>query len=623
MEFDLESLVRGVQQEPWARELPVAEDFWRQLTLWIEHHMLSTFLEEISGKVDEIVEIDPDLPEPQILAIANRHIVEFLGANYASVRIYDPQSGQMLSYGSYPSQEEKRETFIPLDGSVAGEVVKTRQPYIVPDIFTEKLYQNKEVISSKGVNSLMAVPLEIPRFFPRERDTVGVIQIYFTERGRRFTPLEVQLSGLMARRLSFVIARKKILSLYRVNEKKEAIVRRIFQKLGTRGGIKMGEVFNQIIPELADMVNLQSCALFSVTKDLDRVVLEAGYPEIGGYHSIGKTFPVNSEPAFELILGLGTYGGDSNYEIVAPSYILVVEPQKSELISDNLKRFAHIHNINSILYIPLMVDGEITHFLTFDALDQRKRYADDEIEILLFMGRELMKAQKMERLDDALHDFKNPAIATAGFARRLKALVEKQYGPGREQILKYADILLEETSRLQELALSIYHVGEEQEVNLTEVLLRRFEINREAIREQLRQNVVLEQGSFENDLTVRCHPINLERVFDNLLNNATKAIPLQGGVLSICTYSNGQWACAEIRNTGEISEEDKMRLLEGEGSGRGLYITHRIVRMFRGKIEIKAKKGMTTIVVCFPHCTSSAASASANMGQEGDPIFGA
>jgi len=601
MEFDLESLVRDVQKEPWAREAPVAEDFWRQFTLWIENQMLSTFLEEISGKVDEIVEIDPDLPEPQILAIANRHIVEFLGAHHASVRIYDPQSGQMLSYGSYPSQEEKRETFIPLDGSIAGEVVKTRQPYLVPDILNEKFYHNKEVISSKGVNSLMAVPLEIPRFFPRERDTVGVIQIYFTEKGRTFTPLEIQLSGLMARRLSFVIARKKILSLYRVNEKKEAIVGRIFQKLGTRGGIKMGEVFNQVIPELADMVNLQSCALFSVTKDLNRVVLEAGYPEVGGYHSIGKIFPVSSEPAFELILGLRTYDGDSNYEIVTPSYILVVEPQKSGLISDNLKRFARIHNINSILYIPLMVDGEITHFLTFDALDQRKRYGDDEIEVLLFMGRELMKAQKMERLDDALHDFKNPAIATAGFARRLKTLVAKQCGPEKEQILKYADILLEETSRLQELALSIYHVGEDQEVNLTEVLLRRFEINREAIREQLRQNVTLEEGPFENDLVVRCHLINLERVFDNLLNNATKAIPLQGGGLSISTYSDGHWACAEISNTGEISEEDKLRVLEGEGSGRGLYITLRIVRMFRGKMEIKAKKGITTVVVCLPN----------------------
>ncbi|MBW1803477.1 MAG: hypothetical protein JRJ85_22445, partial [Deltaproteobacteria bacterium] len=91
-----------------------------------------------------------------------------------------------------------------------------------------------------------------------------------------------------------------------------------------------------------------------------------------------------------------------------------------------MKKFALSHNINSILYIPLNIGDEITHFMTFDALDQRQRFSEDEIEVFLFLGRELMKAQRMERLDDILHDFKNPAIATAGFARRLKRLLEQE-----------------------------------------------------------------------------------------------------------------------------------------------------------------------------------------------------
>ena len=281
--------------------------------------------------------------------------------------------------------------------------------------------------------------------------------------------------------------------------------------------------------------------------------------------------------------------------------LIVVDPRRSALISENLKRFAVYHNINSILYVPLNVNGEITHFMTFDALDQRQRYREDEIEIFIFLGRELMKAQKMERLDDILHDFKNPAIATAGFARRLKKLIEQeQTEESRSQVLKYADILLQETSRMQELALSIYQVGEEQVVNLTEVLQRRFEINKEAIKEQLRQNVVLEEGPFDPVLHARCYPIHLERVFDNLLNNATKAIPLKGGVLAIRTYAEREWGCAEITNTGQISEDDRLRFLEGEGQGRGLYITHRIIRLLKGKIEIQGGKETTTFKVCLP-----------------------
>jgi signal transduction histidine kinase len=600
MLMDLESLAKEIQREPWAKGISVGKDFWPVLMKWIDQHVLPEFLDRLIDQIDKIVDIDPELSEPQILESATRYMVEFLGAHSGSVRIYDPQTEQMLSYCSFPSAEESRETFIPLDGSIAGEVVKTRRPYLAPNLFGEDLYHNKNVINAKQVNSLMAVPLEIPRFFPRERDTIGVIQIYYAENNREFKPSEIQIANTMAKRLSFVIARKKILSMQRTDEKKEAIVRHIFRKLGSRGGVKMAEVFNQVVPELADMVDVQSCTLFSVTEGLDRVILQAGFPE-HGYHTVGKVLPVSSEPVFELLLHLREYSGESVYEVVTPFYISVVDPQRSELTSKNLKGFAALHNINSILYFPLGYNGEVTHFMAIDAVDQRQRYRDDEIDIFLFIGRELMKAQKMERLDDALHDFKNPAIATAGFARRLKEIVRKdELEQSKEQVGKYVDILLEETSRLQELAMSIYRVGDEQAVNLTEVLKRRFEINREAIKEQLKQNITLKEGPYDPDIRVMCYVVHVERVFDNLLNNATKAIPLKGGVLAVRTYSDGDWACAEISNTGEISEHDRMKILEGEGEGRGLYITYRIMRLLKGKIEIRAGKGITTFVVSFP-----------------------
>ncbi len=601
MLMNLKDLVKKIREEPWAGEVSAKEDFWVFLADWIEEHVLSEFLGQVTGQVDEIVEIDPDLTEPEIFEKATRFMVDFLGARAASVRIYDPHTEQMLSYGSYPSAEDVRQTLIPLEGSIAGEVVRTRRAFLVPDILDEELYHDKEIVSRRGVHSLMAIPLEITRFYPRERDTFGVIQIYYREKGRVFKPLEIQMANLMARRLSFVIARKKIISLHRSNEKKGAIVRQIFRKLGTRGGIKVKEVFDHVVPDLAEMVNLQSGALFSVSKDLREVIIEAGYPETGGYHNVGKSYPVDKEPVFSLLLDLEEYSGDSVYELVTPGYVLVVEPQKSNLLSDDQRQFAAHHNINSILYVPLHFEGEVSCFMTFDALDNRLRFSEEEIDIFLFLGAELMKAQKMERLDDALHDFKNPAIATAGFARRLKQLLgDKDVEGPSERIKKYLDILVEETTRLQELAQGIYRVEEEQVVNLTEVLRRRFEINKEAIREQLKQNVVLKEGPFDPELDIKCHLIHVERVFDNLLNNATKAIPLKGGELAIRTYADGEWVCAEIINSGHVSQDERLRILEGEGPGRGLYIIHRIMSLLRGKIEIKAGKGDTTFIVRFP-----------------------
>ena len=598
---NLEKLLNGIQQEPWAKALPVDKESWTVIMEWIDKNVLSVFLNQVVQQIDEIVDIDPVFSEPQIFENATRYMVNFLGAHSASVRIYDPRTKQMLSYGSYPSREDTRETNIPLDGSIAGEVVKTHSTLLVPNIFKEELYQNKRFVYRKGISSLMAIPLDIPRFFPRERDTAGVIQIYYTEKGREFTPLEVQMASVMAKRLSFVIARKKILSLHKSNEKKDAIVRHIFRALAAPGGIKMKDIFNRVVPELADITKIQSSALFSITEDLNDVIIEAGYPERGSYHSIGRSFTVSSEPVFELLLNLRDYSGDSAFEIVTMSYVLVVDPQQSDLISDNLKRLAATQNINSILYVPLKVDGEINHFMTFDALDQRKRYTNDEIDVFLFMGRELVKAQKMERLGDTLHDFKNPAIATAGFARRLKTLLEQEESEtSKEQVRKYVDIIFQETSRLQELGLSIYRVGKEQVINMTDTLLRRFEINKEAIKEQLKQNVVLKEGPFDPEVKVRCYPIHLERIFDNLLNNATKAIPLKGGELRIGTYTDGEWACSEISNTGRISEDDLARIIEGEGQGRGLYITNRIIHLLKGRIDVKEEEGRITFIVRLP-----------------------
>ena len=597
----LEHLIRDIQREPWAESFPDDTEFWTHYIQWIEENLLPKFLGRFAGKIDEIVDIDPDLSEQEILEKATSHMVSFLGATSASVRIYDPKTEQMLSYGSYPSREETRETAIPLEDSIAGEVLRSRQTYFASNLLKEALYHNKKTVVKEGLHSLMAIPFEIPRFFPRERDTLGVIQLYYEDGERKFSPLEIRIANTMARRLSFVIAHKKILNLNRVAEKREAIVNHIFLKLGSRGGVKLAEVFNEVVPELADMVDLQSCALFSVSPALDQVVLQAGFPLIGGYHSVGKAVPTNSEPVYELLLNLRGYTGDSRYEEVTPFYTLIVDVKRSVLMSDGNKRFAERHGINSILFIPLKVNGEITHFMAFDALDYRKRYREEEIGVFLFLGRELMKAQKMEQLDDALHDFKNPAIATAGFARRLKSLMRKDdLESSREQIQKYVDILLEETSRLQELAMGVYAVGEEQVVDFSRTVENRVEINKEAIKELLRQDVTLKQGPYDWDLRVKCHSVHMERVFDNLLNNATKAIPLKGGDLAVRTYAHGEWACAEISNSGEMSQEDQMKSLEGDGEGRGLYITHRILRLLNGKMEIRSENGVTTVVVSLP-----------------------
>jgi len=57
---------------------------------------------------------------------------------------------------------------------------------------------------------------------------------------------------------------------------------------------------------------------------------------------------------------------------------------------------------------------------------------------------------------------------------------------------------------------------------------------------------------------------------------------------------------AEISNTGEIPAEDCNRFLQGEGKGRGLHITTRLVKRLGGRIELASRNGTTNFRIYLP-----------------------
>ena len=571
-----------------------------ELVREVRNQVVYDEVDRLIDEVENIIEINPNLSEMEILEGAAKRIVEYLGAAAASIRIFDPQKREMVSFGSYHYDGEKRRQSIPFEDSIAGEVVRRGKSYLVPNIMKEDKYQNKGIVRKMGIQSMLAVPMSIPRFTVRDLDIKGVIQIYYEEEDRKFTPLERKVAEVLARRVTYVIARKRILSLQRLNETKEKIVEKIYLKLGKREGIRLRDFFRLIIPEIAGLVRIQSCSLFSVRGNRREVVLEAGYPEEHGYHEVGKVFDIRDELYFDAVINQQPLG-EYEHEVITPSYLLIKNPSKSQLITEELRHFAQVHNIHSILYIPLEVDDLITHFIAFDCLDPHRRFEDEEVEILSFFGKEVMKAVRLEKLHDILHDFRNPAIATAGFAKRVKRALEGgEFEKKKEAIERDLDILMRETSRMQELAFEIYGEGKEELRDITGELVERFEVNEVAVAEQQLGKINLVRENLQPDLFVLCYPLHLGRIFDNLLSNATNAISKEGGEIVIKSLRRRNSAVVEIMNTGEISREEIARLLGGETGGRGLRITNRLVQLIGGRLEIESRDNRTTSRVVLP-----------------------
>jgi signal transduction histidine kinase len=593
-------LIRSLMKNPKIKGLGLSLEELGEIVNEVKNQVVYDEVNRLVDEVENIIEINPNLSEMEVLEGAAKRIVEYVGAAAASIRIFDPQKREMVSFGSYHYDGEKRQQSIPFEDSIAGEVVRRGRSYLVPNIVKEAKYKNKGIVRKMGICSMLAVPMNIPRFTIRDLDTKGVIQIYYEEKDKKFTSLERKIAEVLARRVTYVIARKRILGLQKLNETKEKIVEKIYLKLGKREGIRLRDFFRVITPEIADLVRIQSCSLFSVRRNRREVVLEAGYPDEHGFHGVGKVFDIREESYFNAVVNQQPLG-EYEHEVITPSYLLIKNPLKSRLITEGLRNFTQTHNIHSILYIPLKVGELVTDFIAFDALDQHKRFEDEEVEILTFFGKEVMKAVRLERLHDILHDFRNPAIATAGFAKRVKrALDQGEFETQRETTDRNLDILIRETSRMQELAFEIYGKGKEELLDITAGLIERIKVNEVAIEEQQLGNISLVREELQPDLFVLVCRLHLERVFDNLLNNATNAISKEGGEIAISSVRRRNAAVVEITNTGEIPREEISRLLDGETRGRGLHITSRLIRLMGGKLEIESCKNRTTFRVILP-----------------------
>ena len=579
----------------------LSEQEFNDLAGYIKNYFLSAQVEEVIKMVEDVISISPTLAWKEILETVAKKVVEFLHAEAATIRIFDPETERLVALGSYQYTETDRLKDIPVEKSVAGKVIKSRKSYLVPNILLEPDYLDKDIVKRHGFNSLIAVPINIPRFLENKPDIQGTIQVYYKEINRKFDPLEVTSAELMARRVSYVLAKKRILELQKLNLLKEKIVEKIFVKLSHREGIKMKDVFKLMIPELADIMQIQSCSLFTVTQNRKHVQIELEYPPGQETHEIGCMFAIKDHPYIDVLINGTEKPGDYEYERIGPSYILIKDPLKSELSNDELRRYASKHDVNSVLLIPLKAGKEINYFLVFYATDRRQEFIEQEIELLSFFGKEIMKALRIEKLDDILHDFKNPGIAIAGFAKRAKKLLgEKDIDIVKEKIAEYLDIVVSEAIRMQEIAIYPNIEGRERVVDLTEVLKSRFRVNEEAIKEHRRMNIKLIQNELQKGLFIYCYPFALERVLDNLLDNATKAIPEESGELSIKSYRMDELACFEIRNTGRIPEENIEQIRKGEVKGRGLSIIYRFIEGMQGSIEVFTDTDSTTFRIKIP-----------------------
>lgn len=221
------------------------------------------------------------------------------------------------------------------------------------------------------------------------------------------------------------------------------------------------------------------------------------------------------------------------------------------------------------------------------------------------MTRELKNIEYLRKdfISSVSHEFRTPMTSIQGFAKLFKDRTLS-----REQSDEYADIIISETGRLENLSSNLLKLSSLENKSIQENY-RSFSLD-----EQIRNAILLlenkwSEKNIELDLnldkvTFKGDEELMYQVWINLISNAIK-FSSSGGELKINLKEREGIIKISIGDKGiGIADEDKDRVFERfykadksrtkEGSGLGLPIVKKIVELHGGRVYFKSELGKGT-----------------------------
>lgn len=202
------------------------------------------------------------------------------------------------------------------------------------------------------------------------------------------------------------------------------------------------------------------------------------------------------------------------------------------------------------------------------------------------------------------HEIRNPITTIGGFAARMKRATKKE-----SKLHNYAEIMLEETQRLENLVQKVRQLAEVQSapVQLEDPapLFRRVV---EAFEPRARRQGVSLSVHLEEGLPLsRIAASPMSTALSNLLENALESMP-QGGQITFEAGADHDHIDIRIADTGcGIAQEDLDSIYDPfftsktQGAGLGLTMVHQVVMDHHGEISIQSQEGVgTTVTIRLP-----------------------
>ena len=257
--------------------------------------------------------------------------------------------------------------------------------------------------------------------------------------------------------------------------------------------------------------------------------------------------------------------------------------------------------------------GEISlspELLTIERKMNLTKHAIDQQKNQMLMAEQ----RKNDLIMYLAHDLKTPLASSISYLNLLRD--EKELSGELKE--KYLSISLSKAERLETLINEFLEIAK---YNLSNITLQYSEINLTRLLEQLLyefQPILKKKGvtcrlEMADNLMLKCDADRMQRVFDNLLQNAV-IYSFDGSVITISATNDEDRLTIRFSNHGSTIPREKLdrifeqfyRLDQGRstnGTGLGLSIAKQIVTLHKGTLTASSENNLTVFTVTLPLLT--------------------